>query len=54
MVIYAYHAMLEVRVCVTMVRVCGLEPESVGAVGAKGWWSSETSVGADEHGCMGQ
>ena len=40
----------KVRVRCTMVRVRGLEPESVGAVGAKGWWGSETSVGAEEHG----
>ena len=39
---------------VTMVRVRGLRYESMGAVGAKGWWGSEMSVGAGEHGCVGQ
>ena len=37
-----------------MVRVRGLRYESVGAVGAKGYWGSETSVGADEHGAWGR
>ena len=37
-----------------MVRVCGIRYESTSAVGAKGWWGSETSMGAEEHGSVGQ